>query len=1234
MDSSNAGNGTSGFSNLNNANPTFGFNTPSVSRSDSGISRPRLMKVRRQTISQNLRSTEIPDHWVGPGFNPFRPVSDNSITASSGSSMGPSFSSEFGNEAFVFGANRCNFSLHPTSGNLGMGDILKLRNLKIGNDNEVLNEKDSVSNFKESSMESSTIDENLVLNLPDLSKLNIEGLGNEDNMNMGGPLSELPNEMRKKLSIGETRHSNFAIGSERMRDGSFSSSSRNTLLSQMKNLNMKDTVGDDTSIRKESILLGEMEKLKVSSREPESIQPNSWDPSSQVPVMEMQQTKASGDQASIGESKGSTKLTGNAASSSSSSGIRFQPVGNVFGLSPVDVFMKRDDASVVEFKTPTSRANLFSGVDQKVEFTSKRESIGNTRLIKKSGKKKHSNPVQHWSSQDFASKESGFQENPEVPESYSPMDVSPYQEMLAENPCSREKSVTSNESFCLDNISIDNDSIQTTSTDPIDEDLVMAAERLNMSEGDATCRKTKKEDPEYHIGKDLGGEGPLEESIFGAETESFKSANEEVDLRSDGVVTSVEAEDNLNSNIKRHDSGFNFKFAASSAAQSQLPTSKRHFKKKTWVKASQDSHNANPDVKIPYSSSSVPFSPFPGTSLLLSPGTGQKAELLIPQTKAGDSEVNNGQEIDEECATTSAASISAQEACEKWRLRGNQAYKKGDPSTAEDCYTQGINCVLKETSRSCLRALMLCYSNRAATRMSLGKMRDALEDCMLAAGIDPNFLRVQLRIANCYLAFGEVGDASKYFKRCLQLGSDVCVDRKIAVEASDGLQKAQKVSELMNNSSEFLQRRTISDAERALEQINEALTISFYSENLLELKAEVLFTLGRYEEVIQLCKKSLDSAEKNSHQVDSDGKVTNEDCSQLPKNLYFRLWRCRMILKSFFHLGKLEEGLASLEEQDERVSSKNGEGTKILESSIALSATVRELLHHKAAGNEAFQAGRLAEAVEHYTAALSCCVESRPFAAVCFCNRAAAHKALGQITDAIADCSLAIALDGNYLKALSRRATLYEMIRDYAQAANDLHRLVSLLNKQVEGKASQFGTSDRSINHANDLRQALVRLSELEEEVKKEIPHNMYLILGVEPSASVSEIKKAYRKAALRYHPDKVGQSLSRSDIGDDGIWKEIAEEVHKDADKLFKMVGEAYAVLSDPTKRSRYDAEEEMRNAQKKRHGSSSTARPDTDAQYHPFEKSSSSQKWKDVWRSYGVSSSRGSEATRTSRY
>lgn len=81
------------------------------------------------------------------------------------------------------------------------------------------------------------------------------------------------------------------------------------------------------------------------------------------------------------------------------------------------------------------------------------------------------------------------------------------------------------------------------------------------------------------------------------------------------------------------------------------------------------------------------------------------------------------------------------------------------------------------------------------------------------------------------------------------------------------------------------------------------------------------------------------------------------------------------------------------------------------------------------------------------------------------------------------------------LQALSRRALLYEMIRDYAQAASDLQRLISILNKRVNDKANQHGISDRSYNYPNELKQNSIRLSEMEEEARKEIPLDMYLIL-------------------------------------------------------------------------------------------------------------------------------------------
>ncbi|KAF5447736.1 hypothetical protein F2P56_033263 [Juglans regia] len=1332
MNPSNIGNQTSGFSEYSNSNT--GFNTSSFTGSATGSSRPRFVKVRRHSNSQNLRPKGASDDHADLGFNPFRPVSERSIPASSASQTGASISGGFGfgnsgSEAFVFGANGIDSGADL---NLGKWDssVGFMRNLKMGNE-DFVNVKDSYPGRTRSSLsgrsvssgfvfgsgdeKSSGIDEGIASMLPEeMRKLNIEsredvenirknrdvrfnlsandktkfGFGSDDNVSSSFDRSvdaELPNEFKNKLGIKEAGKFDGA------------GSSADTLPDQMKNLNMKDSINtnrfekNDVNIetndennaifggsestsdayggRRENLLLRKMEKLKLGSGAGYTNRSDSGLSSSRVYVKEtqtadfsdmflhdldksapmesnfqvgMQGKNVSGSQVPLGQPKDDTKLHGKFASSASfsSSDMGLPPIGNAFEVPKAEFsFTSRQDATetdFVEFKTPKPKANIFSGLNQKMEFSARKEPIRDTRLNKKSGKLKHSTPVKLWPGQYAVFGESVSHENAEVSESYSPMDISPYQETPADKRCSRENSVTSDESFRLDSNYEATNSAPTTLSDAIDEGLIKATQCLNINEDNSICQEAKFVSSEYYFDKIGGAKGPQEGSVSGAETESFKSAAEDVDYNSDVTITSRETEAIPSSNIESCDnddrmrigitsslediSGFNFTFAASSATQGQLSSSKRYQKKKSLLKVAHDVYDSSPKAKVSHGSSSVNLFPFSGTSLPLSPGRTQKGDLSISQSNVKtDSAMEKRQEIKLE----PAPNIAAQEVCEKWRQRGNQAYMNGDLSKAEDCYTKGVNSVsMSESSRGCLRVLMLCYSNRAATRMALGRIRDALGDCMMAATIDPNFLKVQLRAANCYLSLGEVEDASKYFKRCLQSGSDICVDRKIAVEASDGLQKAQKVIDCMNCSAEILTRTrsTANDAETALEVIAEALMISPYSEKLLEMKTEALFMLRRYDEVIQLCDQTLGSAEKNSPPVATNDQETTLNGSENLKNFYFRVWRCRLTFQACFHLGRLEEGLALLE-QDEIM---NRSGSKSLESLIPLVGTVRKLLHHKAAGNEAFQAGLHAEAVEHYTAALSFNVESRPFAAVCFCNRAAAHKALGQITDAIADCSLAIALDGNYLKALSRRATLYEMIRDYGQAAKDLQRLVSLLNKQVEEKTNQSRASDRSISGANDLRQARLRLSEVEEEARKEIPLDMYHILGIEPSVSASEIKKAYRKAALRHHPDKAGQSLARSDNGDDKLWKEIAEEVHRDADKLFKMIGEAYAVLSDPIKRSRYDAEEEMRNAQKKRN-ESSTVRTHTDAQYYPFERSGSGRQWREVWRSYGNSASRG---------
>jgi DnaJ-class molecular chaperone len=63
--------------------------------------------------------------------------------------------------------------------------------------------------------------------------------------------------------------------------------------------------------------------------------------------------------------------------------------------------------------------------------------------------------------------------------------------------------------------------------------------------------------------------------------------------------------------------------------------------------------------------------------------------------------------------------------------------------------------------------------------------------------------------------------------------------------------------------------------------------------------------------------------------------------------------------------------------------------------------------------------------------------------------------------------------------------------------------------------------------------------------------HDLYEVLGVSPSATTAELRRAYRRLALEHHPDRAGpQSAPR-----------------------FAQIAEAYRMLADPTARTAYDA-------------------------------------------------------------
>lgn len=612
-------------------NPDASFNSPPFSRSSSGLSKPRFSKVRRQVKSQNLKPSGTSDSLPGQSFNPFH---------FRGSFAGDPTLGETGfgrssNDGFVFGST--DGGIFSSGEEIGKRVMEEMGKLKIESEGKDYPKKN----------------EHLVSRLPeDMQNLNTKDSHSSFSFGVKkGSINvedELPTLLSNKLTI----------------DSSSSGSTGHVIQESMKKLNISEQSNNVKSKESmdyvgEKILSDELSrKLSVGSMTTDG--------------------NHSGDsvQGSVNEKKvhhfnSSCPMNYSFVGTQPSEHTNLRNVHDVtstVNTSEFNFVSNQDSGGTcfMEFKTPNSKVNPFSSLDQKLGYSAKKDNVGATRARRKGGKQPVK--VQLNIGHEFSFAESAFPNGSnEAPEAYSPMDTSPYE--VTED-C-RDFAAVSDQFLNSDKDNFASDIPPTAPNDVFDAELVAATERMEINEGDEVNNYRAKE---FNTGKCADHEDFAEDSISGAETESFKSAAEEMETSSETFATASESEvtsryksdrqengDHSLSNTDAASSSFTFSASSFSGVQGQLSTSKRINRKKNPIKLGQDPYILIPNATLPLKSSQ--HSPLTGVQTHLSTEKPSERDPLTRLHKPNNNSVMDKAQNEKDLSN------AAQEACEKWRLR-------------------------------------------------------------------------------------------------------------------------------------------------------------------------------------------------------------------------------------------------------------------------------------------------------------------------------------------------------------------------------------------------------------------------------------------------------------------------------------------------------------------------------------------------------------------------------------
>ena len=385
------------------------------------------------------------------------------------------------------------------------------------------------------------------------------------------------------------------------------------------------------------------------------------------------------------------------------------------------------------------------------------------------------------------------------------------------------------------------------------------------------------------------------------------------------------------------------------------------------------------------------------------------------------------------------------------------------------------------------------YSNRGTCRKCLKQYSDAIKDYKKALEINPKNTKNINRLASVYIITGNIGEAKILQEKALNLEPYNSTYR-------EQMTTIEKILEDEIKLEDKIKEKKFEDAEEVCKRMIEKE--SDFSE--LKLKyIKILIENVKLTEALQYI----------NNEINYEDKKSNEQFDYLTA-------------LCLYYDGQYEKA-------KKQINLMKSKGNSIDTKDLLEKVNTIDSIKTKA--NEIFKQKKYEEAIEEYTKILEFDPNNKKFNSLILANRALCYQKLNKNVEALRDSNQSIKLNPFYARGYIKRGNVYMELNMFDDARADFQKAKDL-DPNVTGV-------DGYLNEAN-------------QKAEKARKRDYYAILGVDKNADEREIKKAYKKMAMKYHPDRNSET----------------EESKKMAEKKFIDVNDAYSVLSDPKKRSMYD--------------------------------------------------------------